>query len=203
MTPPVGDGWWTEAGGEIKPADAHLSRMTALDKLAPHDDEGALRVVVEVPRGCAVKLKYAPDLGAFEYGRLLPLGLTYPYDWGFVPGTKAEDGDPLDALVLADVSSFPGVVIPCRALGTVLVSQRNEKGKRERNDRLVVVPVAAERLRHLASPRSLPARMREEIERFFLNTTFFTQKDARIEGWRGPRHAQQLVRSLSLRLSDS
>jgi inorganic pyrophosphatase len=176
---------------------------SVLDKLPPYDGEGSLRVVVEAPRGCAVKLKYDPESGTFGYGRLLPLGLTYPYDWGFVPGTKAEDGDPLDALVLADVSSFPGVVIPCRAIGTVLVSQRSEKGKRERNDRLVVVPVAAERLRHFATPRSLPTRMREEIERFFLSTTFFTHKDARIEGWRGPRYARQLVRAVALRLSDS
>ncbi len=70
-----------------------------LHKLPARDDEGDVRVVVEAPRGSGLKLKYEPSLGAFEHGRMLPLGLTYPYDWGFVPGTKAEDGDPLDALV--------------------------------------------------------------------------------------------------------
>jgi inorganic pyrophosphatase len=172
--------------------------MTGLDKLAPYDDVGALRVVVEAPRGCGLKLKYDPALGAFTYGRPLPLGLTYPFDFGFVPGTKADDGDPLDALVIADVASYPGVVIPCRPIGVVLVSQKGTTGKRERNDRLVVIPSAAERLKGLIGPRSLPGRMREEIEQFFLSSTFFTQKDARIQGWRGAGHAQKLVRSSKL-----
>ena len=181
------------------PSIAHASGMRDLAKLPPHDGSGAVRVVVEAPRGCGLKLKYEPELGAFSYGRPLPLGLTYPFDWGFVPGTKAEDGDPLDALVIADVPSYPGVVIPCRPIGVVLVSQRNEKGKRERNDRLVLVPLAAERLQDLIDPRSLPLRMREEIERFFLSTTFFTHKDARIQGWRGAGHAERLVRASARR----
>ena len=92
--------------------------------------------------------------------------------------------DPLDALVIADVASYPGVVIPCRPIGVVLVSQKGRTGKRERNDRLVVIPSAAQQLRDLIDPRSLPARMREEIEQFFLSSTFFTQRDARIQGWR-------------------
>jgi inorganic pyrophosphatase len=168
--------------------------MPQLDKLAARDGDGAVRVVVEAPRGCGVKLKYDPELGAFAYGRPLPVGLTYPFDWGFIPGTKAEDGDPLDALVISDVSSYPGVVIPCRLLAAVLVDQRNEKKKRERNDRLVLVPTAAERLQDLVRPDSLSERMREEIERFFLSTTFFTQKDARILGWKDARYAETLVR---------
>ncbi|HEY5677557.1 MAG TPA: inorganic diphosphatase, partial [Myxococcales bacterium] len=97
-----------------------------LHRLPPRDGDGAVRVVVEAPRGCGVKLKYDPRLGAFEYGRVLPLGLTYPYDWGFVPGTRADDGDPLDALVLGDVPSYPGVVIPSRPIGVVQVDQKNE-----------------------------------------------------------------------------
>jgi inorganic pyrophosphatase len=173
--------------------------MTGLAKLPPHDGAGAMRVVVEAPRGCGLKLKYDPALGAFAYGRPLPLGLTYPFDWGFVPGTKADDGDPLDALVIADVASYPGVVIPCRPIGVVLLSQRNKTGKRERNDRLVVVPLAAERLQDLIDPRSLPPRMREEIERFFLSTTFFTHKDARIQGWKGAGQAERLVRASARR----
>ncbi|HET9753929.1 MAG TPA: inorganic diphosphatase [Myxococcales bacterium] len=165
-----------------------------LHKLSPRDSDAAVRVVVEAPRGCGVKLKYQPRLGAFEYGRALPLGLSYPYDWGFVPGTRAEDGDPLDALVLCDVPSYPGVVIPSRPIGAVLVDQKNEEGERERNDRLVLVPVGAERFAELREARALPRRAREEIERFFLDTTFFMQKDARVLGWKGAAEADALVR---------
>jgi inorganic pyrophosphatase len=158
-----------------------------------------VRVVVEAPRGSGVKLKYDPRLGAFEYGRALPLGLTYPYDWGFVPGTRAEDGDPLDALVLGDVPSYPGVVIPSRPIGVVLLDQKNHDRKRERNDRLVLVPLGAERFEELRDAAALPRRAREEIERFFLDTTFFTQKEARVLGWKGPAEADALVRRWSRR----
>lgn len=168
-----------------------------LHRLPPRDGDGAVRVVVEAPRGCGVKLRYDPKLGAFEYGRVLPLGLTYPYDWGFVPGTRAEDGDPLDALVLGDVSSYPGVVIPSRPVGAVLLDQKNEDGARERNDRLVLVPLGAERFADLRDAGALPRRAREEIERFFLDTTFFTQKEARVLGWKGPAEADALVRKSS------
>jgi len=177
--------------------------MTHLQNLRAHDGGGAVRVVVEVPRGCGVKLKYEAEIGAFAYGRPLPLGLTYPYDWGFVPGTKAEDGDPLDALVIADVPSYPGVVIPCRPLGVVLLDEKNGKKKRQRNDRLVLVPLAADRFEDLTDPDSLSDRMRDEIERFFLNTTFFSQKEARILGWKGPRYAAKLVRKFERKRASS
>jgi inorganic pyrophosphatase len=170
-----------------------------LHRLPPRDGDGAVRVVVEAPRGSGVKLKYDPRLGAFEYGRALPLGLTYPYDWGFVPGTRAEDGDPLDALVLGDVPSYPGVVIPSRPIGVVLLDQKNHDRKRERNDRLVLVPLGAERFEELRDAAALPRRAREEIERFFLDTTFFTQKEARVLGWKGPAEADALVRRWSRR----
>ncbi|HEY6912379.1 MAG TPA: inorganic diphosphatase [Myxococcales bacterium] len=168
-----------------------------LHRLPPRDGDGAVRVVVEAPRGCGVKLKYDPRLGAFEYGRVLPLGLTYPYDWGFVPGTRADDGDPLDALVLGDVPSYPGVVIPSRPIGVVQVDQKNEDGERERNDRLILVPLGNDRCAGLRDAAALPRRAREEIERFFLDTTFFTQKDARVLGWKGPKEADALVKRSS------
>src|SRR4051812_36041123 len=99
-----------------------------LTKLPAFNDDGDLLVVVESPMGAGVKLKYEPKLGTFEYGKALPIGLTYPYDWGFVTGTEAEDGDPLDALVLTDVPSFPGVVIACRPLGILQLDQMKEDG---------------------------------------------------------------------------
>ncbi len=167
--------------------------MTRLDRIPPYDDERAVRVVVEAPKGAVVKLKFEPQLGAFTVSRPLPVGSAYPFDWGFVPGTLAADGDPLDALVLDDHATFPGVVIPCRLIGVVEVEQRSESGLRERNDRLILVPGEARWLGELKDVKSLPKPLKEEIERFFLNVTFFTAKDPRILGWRGHDSADEIL----------
>ena len=70
-----------------------------LTKLETYDDQGSLRVVVESPRGSSLKLDFDPKLRLFTISRELPLGVAYPFDWGFIPGTRGDDGDPLDAMV--------------------------------------------------------------------------------------------------------
>jgi inorganic pyrophosphatase len=159
-----------------------------------HDD--IFHVVVESPRGSAVKLKYAPKLGAMTVSRPLNLGLTFPFDWGFVPSTEGPDGDPVDAVVWWDVSSHPGVVIPCRALALIEVDQRGQDGRgRVRNDRLVAIPIAARREGHETQPDDLPTRVREELNQFFLAATALEGKELRILGWAGPEQAVALIRA--------
>jgi len=154
---------------------------------------GMVRVVVESPKGSAVKFDYDPDLEVFAYGKALPLGLTYPYCWGFLPGTRGDDGDPLDVFVLTDAPTFPGVVIECRLVG-VLRLEENGKKRRERNDRLIAVPVADPRVADgCEDVADLPERLRAEMEQFFLSTTFFTHKHAAIRGWKGQKAAAKLV----------
>src|SRR5690349_17889552 len=110
--------------------------ITDLSGLPTRSKTGGFHVVVESPRGSRAKLKYDPGLRAFTFSRPLVAGLRYPYDWGFIPGTTAEDGDPLDAMVFSDVSTFPGVVIECRALAVIRLRQnRKTASGRERNDR--------------------------------------------------------------------
>jgi inorganic pyrophosphatase len=91
--------------------------MGAQERLEPFDAHGDLRMIVETPRGSNIKLKYDSQLELFTVSRALPLGLAYPFDWGFGPGTRGEDGDPIDALALHDCASYPGILQPCRALG--------------------------------------------------------------------------------------
>jgi len=101
--------------------------------------DGAVHVVIESPRGSTSKFKYDPALNAITLSRPLAHGLAYPHDWGFVPSTVGEDGDPVDAMVLWDGTSYPGIVVSCRLIGVLQVEQTNqESGARERNDRLVV-----------------------------------------------------------------
>jgi len=164
-----------------------------LHALDPTDGNGKLRVVVEVSKGGQVKLKWDPRLGAFTASRYLPSGLSYPFDWGFVPGTKAEDGDPLDALILADVPTWPGVVIPCEPLGVLRLEQDNKRGRRERNDRLIVRPLGASRLGDARDVREMPGALLDELEKFFLDAVFFTPKNAKARGWSGRDAADKLV----------
>jgi inorganic pyrophosphatase len=165
-------------------------------RLPTFSDEGALHVVVESPRGSAAKFRYDPDLGAMALSRPLPGGLVYPHDWGFVPSTKAADGDPLDALIAWDGISYPGVVIACRAIGVLRVEQTNKTSrKRERNDRLVVMPADAPRWNTVRTIADLGERTRIELEQFFLAAVAFEGKQLALLGWGGPSAAMTLVRA--------
>lgn len=145
-----------------------------------------------------MKLKYSPTLAAFSVSRPLPLGVTYPYDWGFVPSTEGPDGDPIDAAVFWDVSSFPGVVIPCRPLAVVQVDQKLPDGSgRGRNDRILAVPTDARRQKNLDVASALPPRVREEIELFFLTAAALEGKDPRILGWGDAAAVLDLLRASS------
>ena len=169
-----------------------MPQLHQLDAFAEND---VFHVVVESPRGSTLKLKWDPHLGAMSVSRPLNFGLSFPYDWGFVPSTEAPDGDPVDALVYWDVSSYPGVVIPCRAIAVVNVDQRAGGGdSRVRNDRIIALPTQVRR-EHVGSPGDLPTRVREELNQFFLAATALEGKDARILGWAGPAEALMLIRS--------
>ena len=170
-----------------------------LERLPPRDRDGHLHVVVESPRGSGLKLKYDPELGAFTLSRVLALGVTYPFDWGFVPGTSADDGDPLDAMVLTDCPSYPGIVLACAPIGVVRVEQDDKDGGRERNDRVIAVPIKADRFAPLREAGDLPERMRDELQQFFLSAVLFAQKNAKLLGWGGPGEAEALIEASARR----
>jgi len=157
---------------------------------------GVIHVVVESPRGSTVKLKYEPRWEAMSISRPLPLGVTYPFDWGFVPSTAGPDGDPIDALVVWDVGSYPGVVLPCRALGVIHVEQNrrnHDPSERIRNDRILAVPEAARREQDITSIASLPPRVQAELEHLALIATGLEGKDVRIVGWGDAAAALKLI----------
>jgi len=109
--------------------------MTNYFKLPTWADGDHVYAVVETPRGSRAKLEFDPKLGAFTLAKPLLAGLTYPYDWGFIPSTKAEDGDPLDVLIIHDAATYPGLVLTCKPIGVLEVLQ-SSKGRKERNDRV-------------------------------------------------------------------
>ena len=114
--------------------------MTKLDRLPYEDKErDCLRAVVETPRGSRNKLDYNTELGVIELDAVLPEGTVFPYDFGFFPSTKAEDGDPLDVMVLMDETVAPGTIVPVRLIGAIEAEQRKKGEDWIRNDRLLAV----------------------------------------------------------------
>ena len=100
--------------------------MPALDRLPPRSTEGTLRAVIETPEGTRNKIKFDPTDGAMRITESLPAGMSFPFDFGFVPGTLAADGDPLDVLVLMDGPGFPGTVVEIRLLGVMLTEEQKD-----------------------------------------------------------------------------
>jgi inorganic pyrophosphatase len=109
-------------------------------RLKPFDseDKRLLRVVIETPKGSRNKFAFDSDGRIFELKEVLPAGTAFPYDFGFVPSTKADDGDPVDVLVLMDEPAFPGCLLTCRPIG-VIEGEQGDKKDKERNDRIVAV----------------------------------------------------------------
>ena len=171
--------------------------MKNLAKLPAFVDDDTFNVVVESPRGSGVKLKYDLKSNVMGVSRPLPMGTVFPFDWGFVPSTMGPDGDPIDAIVIWDASTFPGVVIECTAGGSIQVEQNQTDGVRKnriRNDRVLAVPVS-DRRSAVASRLASDRRIREEIANFLVAVTALEGKDITILGWSGTSAALTYIAS--------
>jgi len=126
------------------------------------------RVIIETPRGSRNKYKYDTDTGRMRFSKVLPEGMMFPYDFGFIPNTKAEDGDPLDVLVLSDEPMFPGCQVDCRVVGVLKANQR-ENGEEKRNDRLIAVVDGSVLYAGVHQLSDLEPTVLKQIEQFFTN----------------------------------
>jgi inorganic pyrophosphatase len=167
--------------------------MTKLNDLPTHcKDSDALRVVIETPRGSRVKLALDVETGVITYERPLPLGVAYPYDWGFIPSTRAPDGDPVDVMVLSSAATAPGIVIPCHPLGVVQLEETSKEGERLRNDRVIARPTRVPASESFAKGE-LPAELRKQLEQFFRTAVLFEGKDLEVLGWADKEAAEKLI----------
>jgi inorganic pyrophosphatase len=151
-----------------------------------------VRVVIETARGARNKMAYDEELGIFRLKKVLPEGMTFPYDFGFVPSTLAEDGDPLDALVLMDEPGTMGCAVDCRVIGAILGEQAKGK-KKLRNDRLIVVAIPSHTHADLKRVADLNSTLLEELEKFFINYHAVQGEVYRVIGCKGPKKALCLV----------
>jgi len=156
------------------------------------DDSRTVTVVVETPRGRRNKYKFDEDKGRFSISRVLPLGTAFPYDFGFIPETKADDGDPIDVLLLMDEPAFPGCEVQARLIG-VIEAEQTEDGQTVRNDRLVAVAEQTSEYRDLRSLRRVDDQIINEIEAFFVNYHAVQGRQFRVLRVRGPKRASRLL----------
>ncbi len=153
-----------------------------------------INVIIETPKGSRNKFNYEPELGLFELAAVLPEGSLFPYDFGFIPSTLGEDGDPLDVLVLLDVPVHTGCLVTSRLIG-VIEAEQTEEGQTKRNDRLVAVATRAHTHAHVKRFEDLRPKMIDEIEHFF--QAYNETKGRRFQPLQrgGPDRAQELVRA--------
>lgn len=125
-----------------------------------------IEVIIETPKGSTEKYSFEPVKNLFKLKKILPAGMVFPYDFGFIPDTKGEDGDPLDVMVLSEYRSFPGCLVECRIIGAILAEQSSEKGM-IRNDRFVAVCTLSNIYKHYESIEDFPKKTLEQLELFF------------------------------------
>jgi inorganic pyrophosphatase len=159
---------------------------------AREPDSGLVHVVVDTPKGSRNKYKYDETLGLYRLSKVLPLGIAFPYDFGFIPSTRAEDGDPLDVLVLGEDALFPGCLVTVRLVG-VIQAEQTEHGKTFRNDRIIgaiETPVNRPAIQTLEDLR--PEHL-DEIEYFFIAYNHLEGRHFKPIGRHGPVMAEQLL----------
>lgn len=162
--------------------------------LKPIDKEdGILQVVIETPKGSRNKFAFDPDQHIFTLRKVLPAGMTFPYDFGFLPKTIAPDGDPLDVLLLMDEPAYPGVVVRSRLIGVIEGEQTDGK-KKNRNDRLLAVAEANHQYANIKTYQDLPRQFLTELEEFFVNYHKLEGKAYKLLGCRGANEAMELIR---------
>jgi inorganic pyrophosphatase len=155
---------------------------------------GLVNVIIDSPRGSANKYKYDAALEVFRLSRVLPRGMSFPYDFGSIPGTRAADGDPLDVMVITHTASFVGCLMTIRLIG-VIEAEQTEGRHTIRNDRLLSVVRTPVNKPTIGQLRDLPKIAIDEIEQFFVTYNRAHGRVFKPIGRRGPRAAEQLLRS--------
>ena len=160
---------------------------------AVSSNSGTISVIIETPRGSRNKLKYEPSKRMYKLSKVMPEGMVFPYDFGFVPETKAEDGDPLDVLVLTDEPLFTGCLVDCVLIGVLELEQKDE-GEVNRNDRLIAVAEQSLLYSNIKDLGRLNPMVIKQIEAFFVNYQSVRDIKVTILGRHGSDKAREILR---------
>jgi inorganic pyrophosphatase len=155
---------------------------------------GELRAVIETPKGSHNKYDYTPELDCFRLNAVLPEGMVFPYDFGFIPSTLGEDGDPMDVLVLLDFPVIAGCMISVRLIGVIEAEQREKGQDWYRNDRLVAVASLGRVYGDVRSLEDLRPDLLKNVKAFFQNYNKLRDREFKPLGEAQPDKATQLVK---------
>lgn len=175
-----------------KKRDTNSSNLLRLPP-RDHDDPGIIQVIIETPKGSRNKYAFDPDHNLFQLKTVLPAGMAFPYDFGFIPSTQAEDGDATDVLVLMDEPAFPGCLLKCRFVG-VIEGEACKKNEKLRNDRIIAIEQDNHSYAHIKHVDDLGKTFIEELEEFFVNYHKLSNSQYRIIDVRGPGEARRRMK---------
>jgi inorganic pyrophosphatase len=171
-----------------------LKSLSDPTKLKPvNKKEGLIQVIIETPAGSRNKFAFDADQGIFALKKVLPAGMTFPYDFGFLPQTLAPDGDPIDVLLLMDEPAFPGCAVQARLIGVIEGEQLDGK-KKIRNDRLVAVAEMNHMYANIRKLKDLPTQWLTELQDFFVNYHNLEGKKYKLLGCKGEDVALRLIK---------
>jgi inorganic pyrophosphatase len=167
--------------------------LAVSDKVKHH----AIRVIVETPKGSRNKYAFDERAKIFELKKVLPVGMSFPYDFGFIPATRAEDGDPVDVLVLMDEPAFAGCVLTCHPIGVIEGEQtsRKHRKRKTRNDRVVAVEDGNHSYAMVKHIHDLGKSFVHELSEFFVDYHQLDGTTFRVLDVRGPHEARRRIAS--------
>ncbi|NER08243.1 MAG: inorganic diphosphatase [Okeania sp. SIO3C4] len=159
-----------------------------LSLILPQPKPGIINVLIEIPGGSKNKYEFDKDMGAFALDRVLYASVQYPFDYGFVPNTLADDGDPLDGMVIMDQPTFPGCVIAARPLGMLEMIDGGD-----RDEKILCVPAKDPRYAEVKTLQDIAPHRLDEIAEFFRTYKNLEKKVTEIGEWQGLDQVNPLI----------
>lgn len=159
-----------------------------LSLIPPQPKPGILNVIIEIPAGSKNKYEFDKELNAFTLDRVLSSSVQYPLDYGFIPNTLGDDGDPLDGMVIMDEPTFPGCIIAARPIGMLEMVDGGD-----RDEKILCVPDKDPRYAHVKSLKDIAPHRLEEVAEFFRTYKNLEKKVTEILGWKDADQVAALV----------
>jgi inorganic pyrophosphatase len=151
--------------------------------------------IVESPKGNTQKFNYNFKKQRFELSKMLPAGMCFPYDFGFIPRTRGEDGDPLDIIIISESASFTGCAIKCRVIGCINGRQIEQDKTEEKNDRYLAVPDVSAFFEKVKSYKDLDPKIIEQLQFFFVHYNELAGKHFELLGLKNAKEAYKAIKS--------